>query len=82
MLLLLLLLVSFDDAVVVPADADVWRRRSEGDGSKPLMVREGSARVRERRIYCREVRAVSGQRAKQRNRKALAVPEGRSFERR
>lgn len=36
--------------VVVSFDVGDWRR--EGEGSKPLMEREGRARVRERRIYC------------------------------
>ena len=41
-----------DDEVVFAVVAAVAERRNEGEGSRPLMLREGRARVRVWRMYC------------------------------
>lgn len=46
------MIVVVDDEVVFAVVAAVAERRIEGDGSRPLILREGRARVRVWRMYC------------------------------
>ena len=45
--------------VVLVAVPGSWDRRSEGEASKPLIVREGRARERVCRMYCDDVSDVA-----------------------